>query len=156
MNNTFSYKNFSLSAFIYTVQGNEVYNGSRPFVESDGQRYGQFNHIVQAADAWEKPGDIATRPQPRVGGNRSSNGTSSRYLEDGSFIRLRNLTLAYSLPRSIVDKARLAGITAYIQGQNLITITDYSGFDPEMGEDGSEFFRYPVGKSLTFGLDISF
>ncbi len=156
LNNTFSYKNFSLSAFIYTVQGNEVYNGSRPFVESDGQRYGQFNNIVQAADAWEKPGDIATRPQPRVGGNRSSNGTSSRYLEDGSFIRLRNVTLAYSLPRSIVDKARLAGITAYIQGQNLITITDYSGFDPEMSETGDEFFRYPVGKTLTFGLDISF
>ncbi|MDX1941326.1 MAG: TonB-dependent receptor [Saprospiraceae bacterium] len=157
LNNTFSFAGFSLSAFFNTVQGHEIYNGSRPFVESDGQRYGQFNNIVEAGqNYWKAPGDIALRPQPKVGGNSGSNSASSRYLEDGSYIRLRNVTLGYTLPKSVLDKMRLSNVLFYVQGQNLLTITDYSGFDPEAEEDGDEFFRYPVGKSFTFGLDISF
>ncbi|MBK7874103.1 MAG: TonB-dependent receptor [Saprospiraceae bacterium] len=157
LNNTFSFKGLSLSAFFYTAQGHQIYNGSRPFVESDGQRYGQFNNIVEAGqNYWKAPGDIAERPQPRVGGNMGSNSSSTRYLEDASFIRLRNVTLGYNLPKSILDKLRLSNVLFYAQGQNLWTLTDYSGFDPEALETGDEFFRYPVGKTVTFGLDISF
>jgi hypothetical protein len=155
LTNTFSFKGVTLSAFFYTAQGHELYNSSRRFIESDGQRYG-WNHIVEAGDHWENPGDIAERPQPLLGGNNAANSNSTRYLEDASFIRLRNIQLGYRLPNSLLDKIGLGGVHLYLQGQNLWTSTNYSGFDPEASENGSEFFRYPVGKSITFGADINF
>lgn len=155
LNNTFSFKGFALTAFFYSVQGNEVYNGSRPFVNSDGQRYG-WNHLVDALNYWKQPGDNAPNPKPLVGGNKNANATSTRWLEDGSFIRLRNVTLSYNLPRMLTEKMKLTNVLFYVQGQNLWTQTDYTGFDPEMNESGDEFFRYPVGKTVTFGLDVSF
>ena len=156
LTNTISFKGVTLSAFLYTAQGHQIYNNSRRFVESDGQRLG-WNHIVEAAqDTWTQPGDVAARPQPLSGGNNSSNSFSTRYIEDASFIRLRNVSLGYSLPRSLTDRLNVSSVSLYVQGVNLWTSTDYSGFDPEADEDGNEFFRYPVGKSLTFGLDITF
>ena len=156
LNNTFTWKGISLSAFFYTAQGHSIYNSSRRFIESDGQRYG-WNHLVAAGENfWQQPGDIAERPQPRLGGNNAANSRSTRYLEDASFIRLRNVNLGYRLPRTLTDKWGLGAVSIYAQGVNLWTITDYSGFDPEADEDGSEFFRYPVGMSLTFGMDVTF
>ncbi len=154
--NNLSYKGFDLSIFFYFVYGNEVYNNSRRFIESDGQRYG-WNHLVDAGqDYWQQPGDNALRPQPLQGGNNSSNSRSTRYIEDGSFLRLRNVTFSYNFPFDWIDRAGFQSIRLYVQGQNLWTLTDYSGFDPEMDETGSEFFRYPVGKSFTFGVDLTF
>jgi TonB-linked SusC/RagA family outer membrane protein len=155
-NNTVSYKGLSLSAFLYFSVGNEVYNSSRRFIESDGQRYG-WNHLVSAGqDYWEQPGDIATRPQPIAGGNSAANSRSTRYIEDGSFMRLRNVQLAYSLPTNIANKISASSARVWLQGQNLITWTKYSGFDPEMSETGDEFFRYPVGKTITMGVEVTF
>ncbi len=156
LNNTFSFKGVTLSAFFYTAQGHDIYNSSRRFIESDGQRFG-WNHIAAAGqNFWRNPGDVAERPQPLVGGNANANANSTRFLEDASFIRLRNVTLGYQLPRTLVDRLNLGRVNVYAQGVNLWTITDYSGFDPEADEDGSEFFRYPVGASITFGLDVTF
>jgi hypothetical protein len=156
LNNTFSFKGFTVSAFFYTSQGNEIYNGSRPFIESDGARFGWSHLALAGQNFWMNPGDQAERPQPLVGGNNASTASSTRYLEDGSFIRLRNLNVGYSLPKSITDRLNIGRAFLYLQGVNLWTQTNYSGFDPEADEDGDEFFRYPVGKSLTFGLDITF
>ncbi len=156
LNNTVSYKGLSLSAFFYFAVGHEVYNNSRRFIESDGQRFG-WNHLkVAGEDFWEAPGDIALRPQPRSGGNNSANSRSTRYLEDGSFLRLRNVQLAYSLPASITERINAGNARVWVQGQNLLTFTNYSGFDPEMDETGEEFFRYPVGRSVTLGFEITF
>ncbi|WKV12798.1 SusC/RagA family TonB-linked outer membrane protein [Marivirga harenae] len=156
IDNTFSYKGITLSAFFNFVAGNDVYNGSRPFIESDGQRYG-WNHLTSVGSGyWEQPGDEVDLPQPILGGNRNSNSASTRYLENGSFLRLRNVTLSYNLPKRWMETIGLQGIRVYGQGQNLLTFTDYSGFDPEMDENGSEFFRYPVGKVVTGGIEINF
>ena len=86
----------------------------------------------------------------------AANASSTRYLEDGSFLRLRNVNLSYSLPRTWMQKAGFQNIRVYVQGQNLWTLSNYSGFDPEMDESGSEFFRYPVGRSYTVGIDLTF
>ena len=153
--NEFSYKGLYLSAYFYTAQGHELYNSSRPFIESDGSRFG-WVQIEEVLDHWEQPGDIAERPLPITGGNNNSNRTSTRYLEDASFVRLKTLTLGYTLPRNVLDKIKVANANLYISGNNLWTQTKYSGIDPEASETGSEFFRYPVGKSLTFGLDLTF
>jgi TonB-linked SusC/RagA family outer membrane protein len=156
LNNTVSYKGFSLNAFFYFAVGHEVYNQSRAFIESDGARFGFSVWDKAATDFWTEPGDIASRPQPRVGGNNASNSASTRYLENGSYLRLRNVVLSYNIPSSIVSKAGFKNARVYAQGQNLLTITEYTGFDPEMDESGNEFFRYPVGKSYTFGVELTF
>ncbi len=151
-----SYKGIMFSFFFNYVQGNDVFNSSRRFIESDGQRFG-WNHLVVAGeDTWQNPGDVTSRPQGLVGGNNQANSSSTRYLEDGSFVRLRNVTLGYSLPQSILGNTGLHGVNIYVTGQNLWISTDYTGFDPEMDENGSEFFRYPVGRTFTFGLDLTF
>ena len=156
LNNSLTYKGINLSFFFYFAVGHEVNNTSKPFVDSDGQRYG-WGHLVEAGeDYWQNPGDIASRPQPRVGGNNSSNVNSTRYLENGSYLRLRNIVLSYNLPSTILSKIGFRNARLYLQGQNLLTVTDYSGFDPEMDESGSEFFRYPVGKSYTGGIELTF
>ena len=155
LTNSFSFKGFSLSAFFYTAQGQELYNQSKSFMDSDGLRFG-WVHIKEAADHWKQAGDISARPKPLSGGNKSAASISTRYLEDGSYIRLRNVVLAYSLPAAWMRKAKMQGVTLYAQGQNLWTQTKYSGLDPEADEDGNEFFRYPVGKSITFGIDVTF
>jgi TonB-linked SusC/RagA family outer membrane protein len=154
-NNNLSFKGFTISTFFYFAVGHEVYNGSRPFIESDGLRLG-WNHLIESNDHWENPGDIASRPQPLSGGNNGAFSASSRYLEDGSYLRLRNVTVSYNLPTSITDRMHIGGLKLYVTGQNLWTLTDYSGFDPEMDETGSEFFRYPVGKSYSVGIDVTF
>ncbi len=154
--NTLSYKGFSLSFFFNFVYGNEVFNSSRRFIESDGQRFGWNNLVEAGQDYWKQPGDIVSRPQPLLGGNNASNSASTRYLEDGSYLRLRNVTLSYSLPSNFISKAGFQNIRIYAQGQNLWTLTNYSGFDPEMGVTGSEFFRYPVGKTISLGVDLTF
>lgn len=155
LTNTFSFKGIALSAFFYTAQGQELYNQSRAFIDSDGLRFG-WNHMTAALDHWKAPGDVNDRPLPKVGGNNAAASTSTRYLEDASYIRLRNVQLAYTLPASWMRRAKIQGLTIYAQGQNLWTKTDYTGFDPEANENGSEFFRYPVGKSITFGIDLTF
>jgi TonB-linked SusC/RagA family outer membrane protein len=155
-NNTLSYKGIQFSFFFNFVQGNDVYNNSRRFIESDGQRYG-WNHLkIAGENTWQNPGDIAERPQPLLGGNRSANSRSTRYIEDGSFVRLRNVTLGYSLPKTTLGNSGIDNVYFYITGQNLWISTEYTGFDPEMDENGEEFFRYPVGRGFTFGLDVTF
>ncbi|MDH4089704.1 MAG: TonB-dependent receptor [Cyclobacteriaceae bacterium] len=156
LNNAMSYKGITFSFFFIFVHGNKVSNESRSFIESDGQRFG-WNYLVAAAEGtWQNPGDVAERPQPLLGGNNSANAFSTRYLEDGSFVRLRNVTLGYSLPKNILGKSGIKNVYLYATGQNLWVTTKYSGFDPEMDQNGREFFRYPVGKSYTFGVDITF
>jgi len=156
LNNTVTYKGISLAVFFYYSYGNQVYNQSRAFIESDGQRFG-WNHLLAAgSDYWRAPGDIVSRPRPINGGNNSSNSVSSRYLEDGSYIRLRNVQLGYNIPTNVYSKYGFKNIRVYVQGQNLLTFTNYSGFDPEMDATGAEFFRFPVAKSYTAGIEVTF
>lgn len=156
LNNTVSYKGLSLSFFFYAALGHEIYNQSRQYIESDGAQMG-VNHIADyVGNYWTTPGQIAKYPQPKSGGNNSSNSISTRYLEDGSFLRLRNVVLGYTLPKNVVSKAYMKNARIYIQGQNLLTVTKYSGYDPEALLSGNEFFRYPVGKSYTAGVEITF
>ncbi|WP_258100703.1 SusC/RagA family TonB-linked outer membrane protein [Marinoscillum pacificum] len=156
LSNTLSYKGLTLNVFFNFALGHEIFNSSRRFIESDGQRFG-WNHLeVAGEDYWTAPGDIVSRPQPRLGGNNQANSISTRYLEDGSFVRLRNVNLSYTLPKNVISKVGMSNARIFVQGQNLLTFTNYSGFDPEAEEDGDEFFRYPVGRAYTAGIEISF
>jgi len=158
LSNTLTYKNFTFSTFFNFVYGNYVYNGSRVYFDNDGF-YEAFNSMVLADGwkRWEKPGDIATHPKPIVGGNRDSNQSSSRFLEDGSYLRLRNIRLGYSLPSNLLERTTFSKISVFVSADNLWTWTNFSGPDPEVQfSSGNSSLRYPISKKILFGLNFSF
>ena len=152
------YKGFSLSTKFSFVSGGEIYNSSRSLYDSDGL-YPTFNQqvLVDGWSRWENPGDEASHPRAIYGGNNNSNKTSSRYLEDRSYLKLKNITLGYNIPETILSKLRISDAKVYISGDNLVTFTNYSGMDPEVGGlGGSAGTSYPVPKRFVFGLNFSF
>jgi len=157
-NTALTYKDFSLSANFSFSQGGTLYNGSRELFDSDGF-YSTFNQQVLADgwSRWENPGDVATHPQAIEGGNNNSNKRSSRYLEDASYLRMTNISLSYNLPSRLLSKIGLEQVNVYVSGDNLLTITDYTGVDPSVGGlSGSASLSYPIPKRVAFGVNVSF
>src|SRR5690606_37116320 len=129
--------------------GNVLLNNQR-FFNNNPLNFGQFNQSVEQLRAWRQPGDITN--VPRVTAQREF---SSQDLEDASFIRLRNVSLAYFLPPRLITRTKLKSVKIYLQAQNLYTLTKYSGFDPE--DAGSvQLSQYPVPRVFTGGIDIGF
>ena len=158
ISNSFAYKGFTLSAFLNFVYGNYVYNDSRFYFDNDGV-YEKYNQMVLADgwNRWQQAGDIATHPKPVLGGNNASNSSSTRYLEDGSYIRLRNVTFGYNLPKSVLGKLKVANARVFVSGDNLWTATRFSGVDPEVVlSAGESSFKYPVSRKILAGLNVSF
>lgn len=158
ISNTFAYKSFTLTAFMNFVYGNSVYNDSRFYFDNDGlyESYNQMQ-LAKGWSRWTKPGDIATHPKPVHGRTDASNSSSTRYLEDGSYIRLRNIRLSYDLPNKIIGKAKLSAVRFFVSGDNLWTLTNFSGVDPEVVlSSGESSIKYPISKKILFGLNISF
>lgn len=161
LSNTLSYKGFTFSAFFNFVYGNYVYNESRFYFDNDGL-YESYNNMVLPKDwsRWEKPGDVATHPKPIVGGNKDSNQSSTRYLEDGSYIRLRNVRLGYSIPAQAVKRIGFARANIFVSADNLWTGTKFTGTDPEVSlsfEDnaGLSSMRYPISRKILFGINFT-
>lgn len=151
-----SYKGFYLNANFSFVSGGEILNLSRQLYDSDGA-YPTFNQQVlqDGWSRWEKPGDIATHPKLIYGGNNNSNKPSSRYLEDGSYLRLRNVRIGYRFNTKVLEALHLTNLELYASGDNLFTITDFSGTDPEVGSDGIYQNLYPIPQRFVFGLNIT-
>jgi TonB-linked SusC/RagA family outer membrane protein len=157
MRNTFSYKGFELNTLLNFVYGNEIYNNSRALFDSDGA-YNTYN-MMQLQDGWsrwEKPGDIATHPKLVSGGNKNSQRGSSRFIEDGSFLRLRNVTFSYNIPTSQLERIHLRSARISISGDNLYTWTKFSGIDPEVDDFGAVGTKYPYAKKFQLGLQLGF
>lgn len=149
MTNTFNYKGVELSVFFAFQHGNVLLNNQR-FFNNNPLNFGQFNQSVEQLRAWRQPGDITN--VPRVTAQREF---SSQDLEDASFIRIRNVSLSYFLPPKVISRTRLASLKLYVQCQNVFTLTEYSGFDPE--QSGSvQLSQYPVPRVFTAGIDIGF
>ena len=145
--------------------GNLIYNSTREMTDADGA-YTDINQLSIAAQGWtrwQKPGDIATHPRAVSANPSNSNAVSSRYLEDGSFFRLRNITLGYDFPADLIKKAHMTRCRIYFTADNLWTATSFSGMDPEVnlvtGANtlaGLYSSNYPVGRTFQGGLEISF
>ncbi|MCY4780149.1 SusC/RagA family TonB-linked outer membrane protein [Sphingobacterium sp. UT-1RO-CII-1] len=163
VSNTLKYGDFTLSAFFNFVYGNYVYNDTRVYFDSDGL-YEAFNSMVPMNNwtRWEKEGDIATHPKAVVGGNKESSQTSSRFLESGSYIRLRNVRLGYNLPQNALRGTGLSRVHIFVSGDNLWTGTKFSGPDPEVSltqidqSSGRSSFKYPISKKFLFGVNLTF
>ncbi|MGH2622275.1 MAG: SusC/RagA family TonB-linked outer membrane protein, partial [Sphingobacterium sp.] len=111
---------------------------------------------------WEKEGDVATHPKPVVGGNKESNQASSRFLEDGSYLRLRNLRIGYNLPEPLITRLNLSKVNVFVSADNLWTLTNFSGTDPEVSlsqvdlSSGTSSFKYPISRKFLFGINLTF
>lgn len=155
--NTLSYLNFDLSVFFQGTYGNKLFNQNKQQLEL---LTGQQNASTSALERWTptNPTNVVQRafedPAPV---------NTSRYVEDASFLRLKNVTLGYTLPKSIASRIRSSQIKVYVSAQNLLTWTRYTGFDPEVSRNeqstltqGIDYSVYPASKSYQAGLSISF
>lgn len=157
LTNTLSYKSFDLSLFFQGSQGNDIFNSTR--IDLEGM-FDSKNQSTAVLNRWTP--DNTNTNIPRAGEiNNVRN--STRFVEDGSYLRLKQVTLTYNLSSSLLEKAGINKMSLYTTGQNLLTFTNYSGFDPEVNAfgrnaivQGVDYGTYPQAKTVTFGVNIEF
>jgi TonB-linked SusC/RagA family outer membrane protein len=162
LNNNIDYKNWSLSFLFQGSQGNKVFNASR--METEGM-YDSKNQSVEVLRRWKTAGQVTDIPRA-TNGDVTNSRTSSRFVENGSFLRMKSTTLSYKLPQSAASKLHLNRLMVYATAQNLFTITNYKGFDPEVNAFatnanngvtlGIDYGTYPVARTFIFGLNLQF
>jgi TonB-linked SusC/RagA family outer membrane protein len=159
INNSITYKNFNLSILLEGSQGNEMLNATR--IELEGMTDPK-NQSTAVLDRWRQPGDITNIPRSSFG-NTDNSRISTRFIEDASYLRFKAVTLGYTLPKSIIDKLNIKEIRLYATGENLFTITNYSGLDPEVNAFGGsntvrgiDFGTYPQTRNILFGASLKF
>ncbi len=160
-NNTFKYKGIDLNVLVIGVEGKDIYNIAQSLIEDPVEGTG-----INLLNVWSPSNENTNIPGHNAQGIRRN---SSRWVEDGSFIRVKNITLGYNLPLSLTQSLGISSIRVYATGTNLFTITDYSGFDPESNNAGDLITRnqnnrdtfggidlasYPSQKRYTLGLDV--
>ncbi len=160
--NEFRYKNVFLRVNAYYLYGNKVYSANLTEVMNDGHEP-YLNQIVapKGTVIWTKPGDIATEPSPQNAAN--STDPSSRYLKNGSYINIRNITLGYTLPKTFVKKLKLDDVTLSVSADNVYTFTRYLGQDPQTTLTTASFvtpgvadFKYPNNHQYLFNINVRF
>lgn len=167
LNTQLSWNGIFLSVNTNFTYGNKIYNFTRMSTDADGAYVGynqmSIENSVQGWSRWEKKGDVATHPKSQLNGNHNSNAISSRYLEDGSYFRIKNLTVGYDFPTKLIKKAYMTRCRIYFSADNLFTATKFSGMDPEITLTTSTYDlagmysnTYPVGRTFQGGVEISF
>lgn len=156
MTNTVSWKGLSLSILLTSSVGNDIYNASR--IEMIGM-YNGSNQIKDAVRRWRIPGQVTDIPKA---GELDNLKASTRWVEDGSYLKIKNITLAYDIRHPALKKANISSIRPYVTLDNMVTFTKYSGYDPEMSQwssatnMGIDWGTYPCVKTVLFGVNIEF
>ena len=155
LTNTLSYKGINLSILIQGSYGNDVYNVGR--MESEGMYAGQ-NQTTRVLERWRVPGQVTDVPKARF---RMYN--STYFLEDGSYIRLKDVSLSYDVPRRFLKPLGITKLQPYLNANNLLTLTKYKGMDPELNQSGNsglvqglDWGTYPLCKSFSLGVKVEF
>jgi TonB-linked SusC/RagA family outer membrane protein len=156
-NSSMDFKGFYLQASFVFLKGAMVYNSARETFDNDGA-YPTYNSMKLRPgwSRWSADNPNATHPQPIFGGSNNAHRTSSRFLEDASYLRMRSITLGYNIKSEWVSKLHFTGANIYVSGENLFTRTKYSGIDPEVAVYGDNTSPYPTPKRLMVGLNVSF
>ena len=164
INLNLGYKNFDLTMFAQGSQGNEIFNYVRYWTDFNTFQGNRSIEILN--DSWKKSGDIAKLPRLNSG-DATSQQISSYFIEDGSYLRVKNMQLTYSVPNTLSKRVGISNAQIYIQGQNMFTLTKYTGLDPDInlrtsGNDNQDIHMgidegaYPVAKSYLFGVRLTF
>ena len=156
--NDFTYRNLSLSILVDGVSGNKVFNATR--IETEGM-FDVKNSWAKTLRRWTKAGDQTDVPKAIFSDPDGNSRISSRFIENGSFVRLRNVTLGYRLSGDKLKRFGVSTIRLYVTAQNLHTFSDYKGYHPEVNRDGTnaisqgiDYGTYPQAKIFTFGLNL--
>ncbi|WP_119792525.1 SusC/RagA family TonB-linked outer membrane protein [Flavobacterium anhuiense] len=159
--NNFKYKNVDLSIFLQGSYGNDVMNLTRRAGTTNASLYD--NQLVEAMDYYSPTNTTSNNPRPIADSSNNNLLISDRYVEDGSYLRIQNITLGYSLPQDVISKYKISRLRLYGSAQNLYTFTNYSGYDPEIGSfnqnvllSGIDNGRYPVARTFLVGLNLEF
>jgi TonB-linked SusC/RagA family outer membrane protein len=160
LTNNFTYKNFDLTVFIQFVGGNKIYNNTRAFAEGMNSLFGQYATV---RNRWTPKNPSTTIPRAVWGDPANNRRNSDRWLEDGSFTRVKNVVLGYTIKPDIVSRLRLSSFRFFVQAQNLFTWTKYTGFDPEVSTftttntaQGTDFLTFPQARTITAGITVGF
>lgn len=160
MTNNFTVYGVDFSFFLQFMQGNMIYNNTRGFAEGMNSVFGQ---LATVRNRWTPTNTNTEIPRAVWGDPNNNRRTSTRFLEDGSYLRLKNVNVGYTIPSDITSKLRLSNLRIYYSGQNLLTFTKYQGLDPELstfGETntapGTDFLTFPQARTHTFGLSVTF
>jgi TonB-linked SusC/RagA family outer membrane protein len=159
--NTFGYKGVGLTFTFQGVAGNKLHMSGDPYMAANAAWFD--NQTTDQLASWKEPGDITMVPQARLGYSNGDQGRSSRYISDGEYLKLRSAMLSYDLPSQFVRKLGLTGLRVYLQGQNLLTFTNFIGWDPEVSSDfvvsnitsGIDFYSAPQPRTILVGLSIN-
>ena len=155
LTNTFKWNGLALSVLIQGSYGNDIYNVSK--METQGMYDGK-NQTTAVLDRWQVPGQITN--VPKAGFDMKN---STYFLEDGSYLRVKDISLSFDIPRNIINKIHLTRLMPYVSATNLITLTGYKGMDPEVNQYGNsgavqgiDWGTYPMCRSFVFGLKVEF
>jgi TonB-linked SusC/RagA family outer membrane protein len=154
----FTLKNFDFSFDANYTLGNKVYNSGFSYDMQVGHYYfGPVSNYVYE-NAWRNPGDVTDVPRFIFGDASNANEHSSRFLMDGSYLRIKSASLGYTLPKNIVNRIHIDNLRVYVSADNLFTITakDYIGFDPQTRANGVQSWAYPVPTNIVCGINLSF
>ncbi|MVT39334.1 SusC/RagA family TonB-linked outer membrane protein [Chitinophaga oryziterrae] len=162
LNYSGAYKNFDISLFFQGVQGNKIYNGTRVLREGMARLFGAGTEVL---NAWTVDHTNTDIPRAISGDPNQNARVSDRWIEDGSYLRLKNVIIGYNIPQSALrslTKGTINSFRMYISSQNLLTFTRYKGWDPEIGSknttltNGIDYGQYPSARSFQFGLQVGF
>ncbi|HEY9427979.1 MAG TPA: TonB-dependent receptor [Gemmatimonadaceae bacterium] len=158
LSNEFSLKGFSLRTFLQFSKGADIFNMMRLFTDDGGCTWD--NMWAGALDRWQKPGDVTDMPRMSYDCTSGADEISSRYIEDGSYLRIQEVTLSYALPASLLAPLRIENAQIFVSGHNLKTFTDYSGYNPDVNSAGAganivmstDYFAYPIARTFSIGI----
>lgn len=153
MNNTLTYKGFELSVYLQGVAGNKIFNANN--IDNTGMS-AAYNQTTDVLNRWTGEGTSNFIPRAVYGDPNGNNRMSDRFVENGSYLRLKNITLAYNFPGKWLDKIGVQALRLSLSCENVATITSYSGFDPEVDINGIDLSRYPISRTFSFGLNLNF
>ena len=158
--NNFTYKGFDMNVFLQWSYGNDVLNANRLMFESSNNLARDLNQFASYADRWTPENPESNIPRATNSG--SNRVFSSRIIEDGSFLRLKTVTLGYSLPQLLIKRWGIDKARVYVAAQNILTLSGYSGYDPEVSiregalTPGLDFSAYPRAFSVSLGINLGF
>jgi len=153
LNFEFQYKAFDISIDVHGQTGNKIFNGK------DAVRPDPYNFERTVWDRWTGPGTSTTEPRPSFGGYNYT--PSDRFIQDGSFVRLRNVMIGYTLPEALTLRMAMKKVRLYLKGTNIFTMTKFTGYTPEIGSydvlsNGIDFGTYPIAAVFSLGLNVTF
>ena len=156
LNNSLSYKGFNLNFLFTFSKGGHSFDNTAQFSESNGAAMHTYIRESQL-DRWQKPGDITDTPRRIAWNTENGNYTSSRRLHSSDYVRLKNVTLGYNLPKDLLGKIKFESARVYFSGSNLLTWSKYDGYDPESANvNGFVTFKLPPSKTYTLGIELGF